>query len=170
MCRARLRFGLNLDGVVSFELGDVLTIGTGALRRRPYILTAAQIVDIELDGQVDLEEDSFFLNTQVKFYLPGGNVIVDIDHAMTVIPPEWMLQPGSDADLAIVTLAADAPAAAPRYRLYGQTNEVGKQAVVVGAGPVGHGSTGGDFMLDDGVVPRDEPHRSAGRGFRQPGV
>jgi hypothetical protein len=145
-----ITFGLNLNGVVSFELGDVITFGTGALISDRHILTSAQVVDLDLDGQVDTGEDALF--TEVTFYLPGGNVAVGVDTAMTSIPADWTLRPGSDADLAIVTLTADAPAAAPRYRLYGETDEVGKPAVVVGAGPVGHGSMGTDIFSDDGAM------------------
>ena len=107
-----ITFGLNLDGVVSFELEDVLTFGTGALISDRHILTSAQVVDLDLDGEIDTGEDALF--TEVTFYLPGGKVVVGVDPALTAIPAEWTLRPGSDADLAIVTLTADAPAAAPR--------------------------------------------------------
>ena len=48
-----------------------------------------------------------------------------------------------------MTLTQDAPAEAPRYPLYGETNEVGHTAVFVGYGNAGHGSTGENSGFDD---------------------
>jgi hypothetical protein len=45
-------------------------------------------------------------------------------------------------DIAVLTLADDAPAAAPRYPLYGGDQEVGQRVVVTGYGFTGHGSVG----------------------------
>jgi hypothetical protein len=65
------------------------------------------------------------------------------------LPSQWTADPPSNADLAIITLAADAPAGVPRYTLYGLTNEVGQLAVVSGHGALGSGQLGGTVGGDD---------------------
>jgi hypothetical protein len=135
-----ITFGLNLDGVVSFE-SEFGTLGTGALISDRHILTAAHLIDQDLDGVIDPMSNV----RQARFYLPSGNQFIDLVPAAASLPAQW---PGN-ADLAIVTLAADAPAGVPRYPLYGLTNELGQQAVVTGHGALGSGPLGGTVGGDD---------------------
>jgi hypothetical protein len=64
-------------------------------------------------------------------------------------PDRWSESERRDADIAILELAVDAPAAAPRYTLYGRVDEVGKSAVVAGHGAIGSGNIGGRPLVDD---------------------
>jgi hypothetical protein len=137
-------FGINLDGVVSFEDEDG-TFASGVLISNRHILTAAAVIDQDGDGMADLFSDV----TQARFDLPGGPVFVDIEPATGVLPPQWTAAPDGDANLGILLLSEDAPVAAPRYLLSAQTNEVGKQAVIVGSGAFGHGADGGFFLFQD---------------------
>jgi hypothetical protein len=137
-------FGLNLDGVARIhieipELPDLsLILATAALISDRHLLTAAHVFDLDSDGQVDpLPPD--FPPTLVSFDLTGGPYQAIIDHGKVRVIPRWI-----DAwnDLAIIELDQPAPAAIPRYPLYGLSDEVGKTAVFAGYGLSGHGGTG----------------------------
>jgi hypothetical protein len=73
------------------------------------------------------------------FQLASGPVAIEYQIDSVQLPDNWPLQ---EADLAVVTLTQDAPPEAPRYRLYGGSDEVGRTAILVGYGATGHGSTG----------------------------
>jgi hypothetical protein len=81
----------------------------------------------------------------VVFQLPGGPVAVEYDYTAVQFPENW---PAQQADVAIITLSADAPPNVPRYPLHSGTDEVGSQAVLTGYGNAGHGSTGEDFEFE----------------------
>jgi hypothetical protein len=132
-----ITLGLNLDGVVSFER-DGATIGSGVLISNRHILTAAHVAEF-----VDP------LSYQAQFYLPTGNLGVDLVPLRAKYPDRWSESERRDADIAILELAVDAPAAAPRYTLYGLADEVGKSAVVAGHGAIGSGDIGGRPLVFD---------------------
>ena len=143
-----ITFGLNLDGVISFEDGDLGSIGTGALISDRHILTAAHVVDQDLDGVIDPVSNV----QQARFLLDSGAQYIDLAPGLGSLPAQWIASRQSNADLAILTLAADAPAEVPRYSLYGLTNEVGQAAVVTGHGSLGLGWLGGTLEDDDEVL------------------
>ncbi len=99
-------------------------------------------MDQDGDGLVD---DSVTNGLEVVFELPSGSVALVVESA--VLPAEWSSLPPDVAtthDIAVLTLAVDAPATAPRYPLYGGDDEVGQRVVVTGFGVTGHGSVGMD--------------------------
>jgi hypothetical protein len=61
------------------------------------------------------------------------------------VPDDW---PDGAADIAVITLTQPAPAEVLRYPLHGQTDFVGRTAVITGFGLAGHGSTGKDRNFD----------------------
>ncbi len=75
----------------------------------------------------------------VVFQLARGPVAIEYQIDSVQLPDNWPLQ---EADIAVITLTQDAPPEAPRYRLYGGSDEVGRAALLVGYGATGHGSTG----------------------------
>ena len=129
-------FGLNVDGVVRLTItGAAGTfLCTGVLIADTYLLTAAHCVDSNLDGIVDMTSGT------ALFELPGPDVTINLLSA--VVPAAWNGSVYSGADIAVIQLAATAPAAAPRYVLNGRPDDIGQEAIVVGYGRGGHGSTG----------------------------
>jgi hypothetical protein len=138
-------FGVNLDGVVLLgtRVPNVNSIGrlkprcSAALISDRHLLCAGHCFDEEGDGMVDP------LLTAVPhvaaFELAEGLVMVNIDPTTIQFPENW---PQQRADIAVVQLTDVAPAAAPRYPLYGGVNELGRAAVMVGYGATGHGANG----------------------------
>jgi hypothetical protein len=135
-----ITFGLNLDGIVSFER-EGASIGTGVLISDRHILTAAHVAEF-----VDP------LSYQAQFYLPSGNLGVDLVPMQARYPDRWSESGRNEADIAILELATDAPAAAQRYTLYGLDDEVGKSAVIAGHGAIGLGTLGGRDLSGDLVL------------------
>lgn len=134
-------FGINLDGVVMVgempPSGDPLLWGTGCLITDRHVLTAAHLFDEDEDGKVDPLLQ--FFPQSVLFDLADGLVAIEHEVAAIQWPNSW---PTAQGDLAVLTLAEDAPLSVPRYPLYGGQGEVGRSFLLAGYGRPGHGATG----------------------------
>jgi hypothetical protein len=138
-------FGVNLDGVALIgtrlpnvnAIDGLLPLCSAALISDQHVLCAAHCFDEDRDGAVD----SIFTAVphSAAFELPEGLAMVNIDPTTIQFPANW---PQQEADIAVLTLTDIAPAAAPRYPLYGRRDEVNRAAVLAGYGDTGHGSTG----------------------------
>jgi hypothetical protein len=123
--RYRTYLGEGYDGVVRVSFGGYY--GTGAvLFDGRAILTAAHL----FEGRTG--------SVSVTFETRNG--------MQTVGASKFLQHPGYDAegnnDLAIVWLSSSAPAAADRYNLYRDSNEIGQTFTFSGYGKTGTGSTG----------------------------
>ncbi len=142
-------FGVNMDGVVQIAFDDGFPLASGALITDRHILTVAHAVDLDNDGTVDPFVADEVL---VSFDLPGGPMTVPAQGA--VLPQQWAglhedewdkwtdIAWSEIHDIAVIELAEDAPAAAPRYPLYGGQQATGQEVVIVGYGLTGRGDTG----------------------------
>ena len=123
--RYRTYPGEGYDGVVRVSFGGYY--GTGAvLFDGRAILTVAHL----FEGRTG--------SVSVTFETRNG--------MQTVSASKFLQHPGYDAegnnDLAIVWLSSSAPAAADRYNLYRDSNEIGQTFTFSGYGKTGTGSTG----------------------------
>jgi hypothetical protein len=138
-------FGVNLDGVVLIgrRLPNVNSIArliprcSAALISDQHLLCAAHCFDENEDGTVD--EIYTAIPHSAAFELAGETYLIDIDTTMIQFAQNW---PEQKADIAVLMLTNEAPAAAPRYPLYGGASELGQPVVMTGYGIPGHGSTG----------------------------
>lgn len=141
------KFGVDLDGVAligGFLPSDQPT-GTcsAALITDRHLISAAHCFDQNGDGTLDRE--LFGFPSEVLFAIPNGWIQIDYDPNNVQWPDSW---PTSRADIAIVTITADAPQEIPRYKLYGDNDEIGQPFVLAGYGYAGFGATGQDLEFD----------------------
>ncbi len=122
--------GLSFDGSID---------ATGAmLYNGRHILTAAHVFD-NGDGTANLSPSSEGLS--IVFDLPTGRVTRS-DIKKITVNPGWTDQPNFNNDIAIIELESQAPDAAERYQVYGETNEIGQVFDRVGYGIKATGFTG----------------------------
>lgn len=121
---------LDPDGVVSLLDFNNSVFSSGALLGDRFVLTAAHSVD----------GTSTVSSTTVGFQTASGFTQIAIDRV--VLHPMYDLSIESGYDIAVIKLAQDAPADAPRYGLYTASDELGKLGVKLGYGRTGYGGTG----------------------------
>lgn len=148
--RAVVRPGSGLDGVVAVEAeraasGERWLMGSGSLLfTGRHILTAAHPFTggedqfLPLSPSDGLPERGF--STSVRFELAGGPV--EVAARRVFIHPDWNGRFAQGNDLAILELAADAPAGAERYDVYRDDDEVGRTGTLAGYGASGTGKQG----------------------------
>jgi secreted trypsin-like serine protease len=140
---------LNVDGVVQIVVettrpatGETFEYrGTGALIADRYVLTAAHVL-AQFDphvGAISQQANIFAADNRVRFNLAGGEQFVPI--AGVSIHSGYFHPFFSGNDIAVIELADDAPAAAPRYPLYNRSDEFAIPMVKVGYGESGWGNS-----------------------------
>ena len=129
--------GLGLDGVVNIYFGD-LSVGSGSLLQSGrHILTAAHVLDDDLDGMLDPGK------YHIEFTTLGGTFRIDVPSANIVLHPDWTGDIyRSGRDIALITLPEIAPLDADRYALNFSGGEIGEELIVAGFGMIGTGDTG----------------------------
>lgn len=137
-------------GVVGFgQEGEIDCTGALYLTGR-HIITAAHCFDRD-DDTANLNPNP--AEYTVFFDLPQGRVPVSV--AQIFVHPEWTADAASNNDIAVIELAQIAPAAAERYDVYTDSDEVGKVFDRVGFGTKATG-IGGE--VDD-----DNPRKRQGQ-------
>jgi hypothetical protein len=137
-----------LDGVAMVIVettGGLFYGGSGVLLSTGrHLLTAAHLVT---DGSGALN----VISARVFFDLPFPDGRVEIAGGSFIPHPDWDGDVLRGNDIAIITLAEVAPAAAQRYDLYDGTDEVGKDGTKAGYGLSGQGDTGETGAYDFGT-------------------
>lgn len=136
--------GTLFDGVVEIRFsrqsasGQELGCSGSLLETGQHVLTAAHCFTNK-SGVLDVEKSS----SSIFFDLPSGRQ--GISPKRFFIHPDWT--PSTDAgiginDVAIIKLAAEAPAEANRYDIYRSNDEIGQDGFKFGYGESGNGNEG----------------------------
>lgn len=131
--------GEGFDGVVELFLPSLANPNVGfrcsgtLMPTGRHILTAAHCFNST--GVVGVS------NPTVFFDLPGGRV--QVQSVKFDLHPDWTgLEVIAPGDIAVVKLAEEAPAAAERFDIYRDSDEVGQVVTKVGYGRIGTGRQG----------------------------
>lgn len=114
-------------------------IGSGTPLNQRWILTAAHVVDIDGNGEVDPDFSFLFVLNNEGSY----SSVLSVQKA--IVHPAWNgfgFNGTVDDDLALLKLAEDLPAGVPTYDLYHNPLLVGDALKLVGYGESGNGVNG----------------------------
>jgi Ca2+-binding RTX toxin-like protein len=142
-------------GVVGLSRDGIIASG-GLIYNGRHILTAAHAFN-NPDGTLNLNPDPKAFS--IVFDLPEGRITRNDIKAIT-IHPGWTNDPAMNNDIALIELASQAPNAADRYQLYGDSNEVGQNFQRIGYGIQASGFTGA-------VNPEEDPDRLKRAGLNR---
>jgi len=129
------------DGVAQLIVTSTLGgsfIGSSVLIADQWLLTAAHMLDTNVDGVQDVPAG----NISVTFQVPSGTYVMGASAA--IMNPAWIgFVAGNNLygnDIALIQLNGTAPAGAQRYGLYTGSGEVGPVAPI--QDHAGYGNTG----------------------------
>ena len=135
--------GTGFDGVATVFAGGGM--GSGSLLSTGiHVLTAAHVVDSQVFSQ-PLDP------SLVEVVFSTVNGLETIPASSVIIHPDWNGDLFNGADVAIITLEFAPSAAVERYEIYRQSDEVGQTTSKYGFGNTGHGDTGQDPSIFDGL-------------------
>lgn len=133
---SRPQYGGAYSGVAQLVINGGTLCSGALLGTGTQLLTAAHCVASFTSGTASFAVNPDPLNPYV-----GTSVGVAIQSVL--VNPGYDGNTTHGSDLAIITLAAPAPAAAQRYSIYTGTGEIGQVSTKVGWGKTGNGTTGG---------------------------
>lgn len=149
--------GTGYDGVAQVNIDISVRVArcSGSLLRTGlHILTAAHCLTSTSDSEELLpgipRGTLIARSAKVFFDLPTGRTPVDASEFY--IHPDWKGEYYNGNDLAVIKLAAEAPAAAERYDIYRGNDELSQVHTKVGYGVTGNGNTG--FVIDQNLKKR----------------
>lgn len=132
---SRPEFGGAYSGVAQLVINGGTLCSSALLGDGVHLLTAAHCVASFTSGTA-----SFAVAPNATNPYIGTSTSVVIQSVL--VNPGWNGTVSNGSDLAIITLASLAPAAAQRYSLYTGSAEIGQVSTKVGWGKTGSGSTG----------------------------
>lgn len=145
------------DGVVQVNIDFSVRVGrcSGSLLRTGlHILTAAHCLTSTSDSEELLpgipRGTLIARSAKVFFDSPTGRTAMDASEFY--IHPDWKGEYYNGNDLAVIKLAAEAPAVAERYDIYRGNDELGQVHTKVGYGVTGNGNT--EFVIDQNLKKR----------------
>ncbi len=147
-------------------------LGSGTLISRRHVLTAGHMLDYNNDGIID------FQPTDMSFFINDGPTPLELQVSFVRLHPDFtgFNNPALNDDLAILTLASEAPASVPDYPLWRSALGGGQVTLQVGYGASGDGLTGetiqatidikriGANAFDDAF---EDDEQSAGNGLME---
>jgi len=132
---SRPEFGGAYSGVAQLVINGSTLCSGALLADGSHLLTAAHCVASFSSGTASF---AITPNASNPYIGTSSNVAIQ----SVLVNPGWNGTVTNGSDLAVITLASAAPAAAQRYGLYTGSAEIGQVSTKVGWGRTGSGSTG----------------------------
>lgn len=132
---SRPEFGGAYSGVARLVINGSTLCSGALLADGRHLLTAAHCVASFSSGTASFATTP---NASNPYIGTSSNVAIE----SVLINPGWNGNVTNGSDLAVITLASAAPAAAQRYGIYTGSAEVGQVSTKVGWGKTGSGGTG----------------------------